>query len=287
MQFSEQFRAMNTDVDIVVEAETAPLDAFIGSRLLFDEQEARFSRFREASLLSRLNAGETIDDPWLEAAIELAMEAHAQTGGLFNPMVLPALSRAGYDRSFEQVAGGSPAACVIPLPEDCLVRSRNGWRLTSGAMDLGGLVKGWTVDLAVEDLVAGYPNVFLNAGGDIRCAGAENGQAGWTVDVDAPGEGTAWHGVVRGAIATSSALKRRWRTDHGDTAHHLIDPRTGLPAESLFVQVTVRSESCLWAEVWAKAILIGGRETLAEAERYGLAVLALGPHGERTAAGVW
>lgn len=278
---------MNTEVDIVIESESAPLDGFVATRLLFEQQEERFSRFRETSLLSRLNAGETVDDPWLEAAIELALEAHAQTAGPFNPMVLPALARAGYDRSFELVEGGSPEAGVVPLPGDCLVRSGTGWRLATGAMDLGGLVKGWTVDLAVEHLVTRYPNVFLNAGGDIRCTGSEGGHAGWNVDVDGPRGGNAWQGVVQGAIATSSALKRRWNTNAGDTAHHLIDPRTGLPAESPFVQATVRAESCLWAEVWAKAILIGGTGALAQAERYGLAVLAFGTDGERAALGRW
>jgi thiamine biosynthesis lipoprotein len=107
------------------------------------------------------------------------------------------------------------------------------------------------------------------------------------VEVDAPAGGIAWAGSVQGAIATSSTLKRRWRTDTGGTAHHLIDPRTGLPALTPFAQVTVRAESCTWAEVWAKAVLIGGDEGMALADRYGLAVLALGPGGERTSIGEW
>lgn len=287
MQFSEHFRAMNTDIDIVIGAPEAPIAAFVETRLLFERQEGRFSRFREESLLSRLNRGETIDDPWLGTALELAIEAHGQTGGLFNPMVLPALARAGYDRSFDLVAGGAPAGVEVPSPSGCLERLTGGWRLMAGSVDLGGIVKGWTADLAVEHLETHFPDVFLNAGGDIRCAGAEERKPGWKVEVDAPAGGIAWAGSVQGAIATSSTLKRRWRTDTGGTAHHLIDPRTGLPALTPFAQVTVRAESCTWAEVWAKAVLIGGDEGLALADRYGLAVLALGPGGERTSIGEW
>lgn len=278
---------MNTDVDIVVGAPEAPIAAFVETRLLFEQQEARFSRFREESLLSRLNRGETIDDPWLDTALELAIEAHAQTGGLFNPMVLSALVRAGYDRSFESVGGGTLSGREVPAPENCLERSPGGWRLATGSVDLGGIVKGWTADLAVEHLVSRHADVFLNAGGDIRCAGAEERAPGWKVEVDEPAGGTAWAGTVQGAIATSSTLKRRWRTDAGGPAHHLIDPRTGLPAETPFVQVTVRAGSCTWAEVWAKAVLIGGSDGLALAGGYGLAVLALGPGGERTSIGEW
>lgn len=278
---------MNTDIDVVVGALEAPVAAFVETRLLFERQEARFSRFREDSLLSRLNRGETIDDPWLDTALELAIDAHAQTGGLFNPMVLPALARAGYDRSFDLVAGGSPVGAEVPAPASCLERTRGAWQIVAGAVDLGGIVKGWTADLAVEHLETHFPDVFLNAGGDIRCAGAEERAPGWKVEVDVPGGGIAWAGSVQGAIATSSTLKRRWRTDAGGPAHHLIDPRTGLPAETPFVQVTVRAGSCTWAEVWAKAVLIWGREGLARADGYGLAVLALGPGGERTSIGEW
>lgn len=287
MQFSEHFRAMNTDIDIVIGAPEAPIAAFVETRLLFEQQEARFSRFRDGSLLSRLNRGETIDDPWLDTALELAIEAHSQTDGLFNPMVLPALARAGYGRSFESVAGGTLSGGEVPAPEHGLERSPGGWRLATGAVDLGGIVKGWTADLAVEHLETHLPDVFVNAGGDIRCRGAEEWAPGWEVEVDAPGGGIAWAGPVQGAIATSSTLKRRWRTDGGGTAHHLIDPRTGLPAETPFAQVTVRAESCTWAEVWAKAVLIGGNDGLALAGGYGLAVLALGPGGERTSIGEW
>ena len=287
MQFSEHFRAMNTDIDIVIGAPEAPIAAFVETRLLFEQQEARFSRFREESLLSRLNRGEAINDPWLDTALELAIEAHAQTGGLFNPMVLPALARAGYDRSFDLVTGGAPASVEVPSPSSCLDRAPDGWQLVAGAVDLGGIVKGWTADLAVEHLVTHFPDVFLNAGGDIRCEGAEERAPGWKVEVEAPAGGIAWAGSVQGAIATSSTLKRRWRTGTGGTAHHLIDPRTGLPARTPFAQVTVRAESCTWAEVWAKAVLIGGREVLALADGYGLAVLALGPAGERTSIGEW
>jgi thiamine biosynthesis lipoprotein len=287
VQFSEHFRAMNTDIDIVIGASEAPVAAFIETRLLFEQQEARFSRFRDGSLLSRLNRGEAIDDPWLDTALELAIEAHGQTGGLFNPMVLPALARAGYDKSFDLVTGGAPARAEVPSPSSCLDRSPNGWRLVAGAVDLGGIVKGWTADLAVEHLETRFPDVFLNAGGDIRCAGAEGGKPGWKVEVDAPGGGIAWAGPVQGAIATSSTLKRRWKTDAGEIAHHLIDPRTGLPARTPFAQVTARAESCTWAEVWAKAVLIGGSDGLELAGEFGLPVLALGASGERHATRAW
>ena len=70
---------------------------------------------------------------------------------------------------------------------------------------------------------------------------------------------------MRGAVATSTTLKRRWRTDSGREAHHLIDPRSGLPAESPFAQVTAWGAETWRSEVWAKAVLIGGEAAAEQA----------------------
>ena len=252
---------MDTQVDLFIESNgPPPLDALVSARLFFEEQEQRFSRFRPTSLLSALNRGETIDEPWFVAGCRLALEAHAFTGGLFNPMVLPALTAAGYDRTFGEVAGGgAPVALPAPDPHECLVIEGQRVTLKHGQLDLGGIVKGWTVDCAVEHLRARYPDVMLNAGGDLRAEGSEAGREGWLLAVEGLDGADAWTGTMTGAMATSTTLKRRWQTTSGATAHHLIDPRSGLPAESPYVQVTAWAAECWRAEVWAKAVLIGGQ----------------------------
>jgi thiamine biosynthesis lipoprotein len=151
--------------------------------------------------------------------------------------------------------------------------------LLAGQVDLGGLVKGWTADLVAESLAAEAPNVFVNAGGDIRCLGSDGDGTGWAVDLDGPNGAPVWAGRVRDAIATSTTLKRRWTTADGAAAHHIIDPGTGMPAESPFVQVSVRAEACWLAEIWAKAVVIGGEDAKARAERAGLLVLAISTDG--------
>jgi thiamine biosynthesis lipoprotein len=265
MQFFDSFRAMNTDVDVIVEATWPPSDAFVNARLLFERQEERFSRFRTSSLLSRLNAGEAIDDELFARACRMALDAHEFTGGLFNPMVLAALAQAGYSTTFDQVSGGDPVAQRVPNPREALTLAGNVVRLREGALDLGGIVKGWTVDIGLEALSERHPNLFLNAGGDLRCTGAEEGIDGWLVSVAGrDNEEAPWEGPMRGALATSTTRKRRWTTASGGKAHHLIDPRTGLPAESPFEQVSVWHAETWVAECWAKAVLIGG-EAAAEA----------------------
>ncbi len=285
----ETFRAMNTRVDLLVVADERPLLPFMEARLLFDQQEDRFSRFRAGSLVSRLNRGETVADPWLDTILPLALAAHTETGGLFNPLVLPALAAAGYDRSFPGVHGGNPVPLPPPDPRTAIERTPAGWRLREGQLDLGGIVKGWTADLAAAHLAAaaGAP-AMVNAGGDIRCIGEESpGLAGWQLTIDAPEGAAAWSGVVTAALATSTTLRRRWKTASGASAHHLIDPRTGLPAESPLVQVSVLAGTCRDAEVWAKAILIAGPEGLELAAARGIPALAFDSAGHRMASSCW
>jgi len=278
---------MNTDIDLIVEAAARPVSAFLGVRLLFEQQEERFSRFRPSSLLSALNAGVTVYDAFFIEACHIALDAHAFTGGIFNPMVLPALVQAGYGLSFDKLsdaaAAGDPTASLVPDPRDAIIFEGGGVRLRAGQMDLGGIIKGWSVDLGIGLLARDYPDAFINAGGDLRCCGGEEatGGSGWLVAVDPrAGEAPPWEGAVTGALATSTTRKRRWTTASGGSAHHLIDPRTGTPAESPFDQVSCWAAETWRAEVWAKAVLIGGEAVGREATSAGVRVLAIPVAGE-------
>ena len=279
---------MDTDIDIFVESESPPpTAAFVSARLLFEQQEERFSRFRESSLLSALNRGEAVDSPWLARAVSMAIDAFELTGGLFNPMVLPALRQAGYDRTFAGVTGGVLESTRVPDPKRTIRVTDSRVELLAGQVDLGGIVKGWTADLVAESSASEALNVFVNAGGDIRCFGSDGDGPGWAMDIDGPNGASVWAGRVREAIATSTTLKRRWTTADGAAAHHIIDPGTGMPAESPFVQVSVRAEACWLAEIWAKAVLIGGEEARARAERAGLLVLAVTADGTINRSSNW
>ncbi len=280
---------MNTDIDLFIESPApAPPGAFIGAKLMFEQQEQRFSRFRENSLLMRLNRGEVIEDAWLARVVMMAIDANQITGGYFNPMVLPALARAGYDRSFDDIQlGGVLESQRVPDPGKVLRVDGLRVELLAGQLDLGGIVKGWSADLAAESLASDGDAAFVNAGGDIRCIGNDGSGAGWLMDVTAPDGSKAWEGRLTGAIATSTTRKRRWTTTDGTEAHHLIDPGTGMPSDSEFVQVTARAEACWLAEVWAKAILIGGPEVLDRATRVGINALAYDALGTRRTSGQW
>jgi thiamine biosynthesis lipoprotein len=203
--------------------------------------------------------------------IARAVDAWRDTGGRYDPTVLAALEAAGYDRDFDAVARagdgdlatGSPSG--VPGCGDVELDSLvSAVRLPAGvAIDLGGIGKGAAADDVSAELldadVRGVTGVLVNLGGDLRARGAAPSPHGWVVDVDDPLETgrTGLLALVEGAIATSTKLRRTW-TRGERTLHHLIDPRTGEPAESGLASVTVVAGEAWRAEVLAKAAFVAG-----------------------------
>ena len=125
-------------------------------------------------------------------------------------------------------------------------------------LDLNGVVKGRTVDDALALLMRG--DGFVSAGGDLAARGA--------VVAAFPDGGTVC--LVRGALATSGTDRRRWSRG-GRPQHHLIDPRTGVPAsQSPWEQVTVCGLSCVGADIAAKAAFLLGADGPAWLDARGL-----------------
>jgi thiamine biosynthesis lipoprotein len=259
------FRAMGTTVRVATE-ETARRGARARAAAAiaetFDEEERRFSRFRAESELSRVNAAAgraTRVSSTFAVVLELALEAAAETGGLFDPTVLDALVAAGYDRDFDELIAGARGMLHPARPcgrwRDVRV-DRDHVELPPGVgVDLGGLAKGWTADLAASRAVdAGMPWALVNAGGDLALAGRAPMISVAVEDPDDPERELGRLHVQGGGVATSSIRARAW----GDGMHHVIDPRTGAPAETALVQATAVGSTCAKAEIAATAILLGG-----------------------------
>ena len=291
------FRAMNTSVLLAVDGDSYSAIGLQEVRTAINSFEARFSRFQTTSELSQLNrsSGEPVRvSADLMEMLDLALRYHRSTNGLFDPSILNDLKRVGYDRSMDQLHAGSvpssQASASQPAPKPAftsleLDHLNRSVRLPPGMqIDLGGIAKGWIVERAARILNQYADVCAVNAGGDIFFIGEPLDGFGWEVYLEDPREAAQvlipLH-VRSDAVATSSTTKRAWKQG-GETRHHLIDPRTGLPAESDWVSVTVFGASPVKAEVFAKALLIGGAgeaESLLEAHP-DLAYLAVDRNGQ-------
>ena len=211
------FRAMGCEV-VVSGAGRLELAAI---ERLFAERDAVFSRFRPESELLRVNAARTdlvVVSQTFARAAAVALDAAAATDGLVDPTLGRALTGAGYSRDFaELVPDPSPLGTGIPGRwRELRLAGRLLRRPPGVELDLNGVVKSLTVD----DAAALLPGPgFVAAGGDLAVRG------GAVVALPAGGAVK----VVAGGLATSGTATRRWARG-GRTAHHLIDPGTGLPA---------------------------------------------------------
>jgi thiamine biosynthesis lipoprotein len=265
---------MGTDVDVILPADvgSAELSRWAAEvESLFSELDRRFSRFREDSELTRLNAraGRTVEvSSGFAALLGFALRGAAETDGLFDPTVLPALTAAGYDRDFDEIEVEATPR-IRPVPPPAPARAWHEIRLVGRrvflpegvALDFGGVAKGWAVDQVAERL-SGLDWALVNAGGDLRVVGRPPpGEV--LVGVEHPLEPGAEVGRVLlrgGAVATSSVTRRSW----GAGRHHLIDPRTWLPADTGVLQATVWAPTCAEAEIRSKWALLAGPEILGE-----------------------
>ncbi len=258
------FKAMGTEVELLgwpglYDGVANRVEAF------FAAAEARLSRFRPDSELSRLNRSGGCPfraSAFLRRVLREALEAAEQSGGLYDPTVLGALEAAGYDRSLADIPAVSAARRAPPAAGHERVTFVSGGRiiLRDGVrLDLGGFAKGWAVDAAVR-FMRRVPSWVINAGGDLRAAGPGPSGEGWLVGIEDPWRPDRDLAVIRvrdRAVATSSIWRRRWRTADG-WAHHIIDPRTGRPAETGLASVTVVAPSAAQAEVLTKTVLLLG-----------------------------
>lgn len=259
---------------------------------LLHRAERLLSRFDPRSDITRVNrhAGQPVRVSRLtRQAVAVARAAARATGGLFDPTVLPAVA-AGYDRDFAQLAGapasalgpdaGPPVPAAGPRPSPPGPRVREGRPRfhaveidaragticvpEGSGLDLGGIAKGWLADVTVRRLHR-YGAALADLGGDIAVAGLPPGRDAWEIEVADPWGGPGTLGVLRlrpghAGVATSGVLRRRWLTPTGPQ-HHIIDPRTGRPARTDLVQVTVVAPRATAAEAAATAVLLLGRAT--------------------------
>ena len=244
------FRAMNTDW--IATPKAAPelledLERFVR------EAEARYSRFRSTSLVSRLNADRRVQDAGLAALVQRSLEVGRLTGGAFDIRVGAAVIAGGYDRSFELLPPVVADDQIAP-PVGMLEVVVDGDTVTlqgPGLVDLGGIAKGWTIDgiaNALDD--AGIGDYLIDGGGDIRGRGRDSSGEPWAVGV---GDGLAVR-LADAAVCTSSTRRRRWATRTG-MAHHIVQPIQGRPtAEGITNAVVVASDTTT-ADALATAVV--------------------------------
>jgi thiamine biosynthesis lipoprotein ApbE len=233
--------------------------------------------------------------PLLAEAIAVSLRAAQLTDGDLDPTVGGALAALGYDRDFAELAqadarpgavssvssvssGDAPADHPTTAASKVSIRVIPGWQSVSVdvaartltvppgvQLDLGATVKGWAADRSAARIARRLGcGVLVSLGGDTAVAGPPP-DGGWRIRVqdttglpdEAPDGPSQVVAIRDGGLATSSTAARRWHHG-GDLLHHILDPRTGLPAAAVWRTVSVAAATCADANTAATAAIIRG-----------------------------
>lgn len=270
-----EVRALGTTAELMVTRETGLAEGTVVLRDELERMDLLASRFRADSELSRLNGATGRPVQVSEAMAELiavALRAARLSDGAVDPTVEASMNRTGYDRDFAAMDKDQPE-------ERPAAQSVPGWTCITwdeGARTVS-LPQGVTLDLAATAKAACADRAaamiarqlgcgaLVSIGGDLSIAGPPP-EEGWRVGLsDESGNPLEQVREVvaleSGGLATSGTSARSW-VRGGTAMHHLIDPTTGLPAESPWRTAAVAAGSCVDANVAATAAIIMGADAV-------------------------
>lgn len=273
-----------TDLSLSVRtAPSAGLERAL-DRLLRDEVarlERLASRFRADSELSAVNAraGEWVEVSWsFVAVLTASLTAAKRTGGIVDPTLGRAVIAAGYDQWAGQTTPGSPRVHTGRWSEIGIRPGRREAQVltpSGTALDLGSIAKAYLADRLARTVADSGYEVCANMGGDLRVIAEQP----WTViaDPETPGVAEVPVDLTNAAMATSGVGRRRWAG-----GHHLIDPRTGRPADTAWHNVCVVAANAVDANAASTAGVILGADGPAWMAAQGLDARFTGTHGIET-----
>ena len=232
--------------------------------------EARYSRFRPDSLISRINAAAGREwvqvDAETDGLLELCETLHVMTRGILDPTALPLIRLWNFKLPTPRIPADAEIAAA---------RALVGWRRVQRApgrvflpepgmaLDFGGFGKEYAVDIVAQ--IAGehgLSSVLVDFGHDLRAMQPPPGRPAWHIGLEnpeQPGTCDGSMGVVGKGVASSGDYIRGF-TVNGRRYGHIIDPRTGWPVSNGCVQCTVVAPSCLQAGVLSTTAFILGVE---------------------------
>lgn len=263
------FRALGTVCEVQYAAGEAQASAFERAAVTWVSAfEAKYSRFRPDSLISRINAAAGRDwvavDAEMEGLLKLCDTLHFMTQGVLDPTALPLIQLWNYKAEKPRM----PSAAEIAA-----ARALVGWKKVQRApgkiflpepgmaLDFGGFGKEYAVDLVAQIAVDhALPCALVDFGHDLRAIGVPPGRPAWHIgleDPTKPGVAAGSVAVVGKGVASSGDYLRSF-TIEGKRYGHIIDPRTGWPVANGCTQATVIAGTCLQAGVLSTTAFVLG-----------------------------
>ncbi len=234
---------------------------------IYFKTEKTFSRFDPESELSwfnsNLNQYKKTSSEMLSVSKKV-LKCYKETGGFFDPRIIEALEKTGYDKNFDDISNydlsieNEIVEIKRDLVEDILIDDEKLY--FAARMDFSGIVKGYITD-RVSDFLSqkGWRNFLVDSGGDIFFAGKDEENNPWYVDLEGFSHEKMMFALSDMAIATSGIGKRKWEKN-GKRFHHLVNPKNPNDFSFDLKSVTVIAKTTEQADVWAKTLFLMGKD---------------------------
>ena len=200
------------------------------------------------------------------------MELYQKTDGAFDIAIYPVMEAWGFPTQNFQVPSQETLDQLLPLTDAGNISYDKETRKISFGVegmkiDLGGIAKGYTssriMDIYKDN---GITSGLVNLGGNVQALGTKTDGTKWKIAVQSPDDTEDYLGILSvqdKAVITSGGYERYFEQD-GVTYHHIIDPKTGYPAESGLVSVTIVSTDGTLADGLSTSLFIMGEEKAAD-----------------------
>lgn len=270
-EYSRQFFAMDTVMSLTAYGERGE-EAVEAAVQEVERLDALLSTGIAESEVSRINAsgeGDLSEDT--EKILSEGLTIWKQTGGLFDVTIYPLMQLWGFPTGNYHVPTKEELKQTMSLVDSSKV-ILDGNHVTLGEkqkMDLGGIAKGYTSNRIMEIFQKyGVTSAMVSLGGNVQTLGKKPDGADWQVGIQNPdnvqGDLLGAVAVQDQAVITSGGYERYFE-ENGQTYIHILDPRTGCPAESGLTSVTIVSSNGMLADALSTSLYIMG---LDEAEAY-------------------
>ncbi len=240
------------------------------------------SNYKEDSELSEINknaASEPTDcDNELAYVIEQSLQYSDITDGAFDITIGPLMEKWGFLKEQGRIPGKEELKSVLKsvsykniiigekikksLFRDPSIVKTVSFRNSGTQIDLGGIGKGYAVDMAIRVLKGnGINSALINFAGNIYAYGTPPGKDSWVIGLQHPrkSEGLLGSFEIRDKAVSTSGDYEKFFTIDGERYSHIIDPRTGNPVKGI-VSVTIVADSATRADALSTGVFVLGLE---------------------------
>ena len=239
---------------------------------IFSSIDSSLSLYKPYSLVNQFNQSQTglVVDKHLKNVVNKAIETFKQTNGIFDITIYPLTEAWGFG---VKKISTPPTASRVKSLKACVNSNLLSWsgnklvkKKPCVRLDPNGIAQGYTVDVIADFLEKnGIINYIAEVGGEIRVKGRKFPEnEAMKIGIELPGDNEFADSIMQqvisidsGAVTTSGSYRKFYETK-GKKISHILDARTGMPAQNELISVTVIAKDGITADAFDNALMAMG-----------------------------